>query len=179
MPYTQEGIVIQTTVAALYIHGDRSSRPEDTAPTPMLALSEVEAVEGCGLRQDRRYFTPGDPGRERIRQVSLIDEGTIQRHEAVFGPIPWNTIKAQIVLGGDVPLAQMIGSTIAFESGAEFTLSRFRDPCFAMDLIKTGLREAMEGGNQGALARVTASGIITVGMAAQVIPADAAVAAPR
>ena len=179
MPYTQEGIVIQTTVAALYIHGDRSSRPEDTAPTPMLAVPEVEAVEDCGLRQDRRYFTPGDPGRERKRQVSLIDEGTIHRHEAVFGPIDRSFIKAQIVLGGDVPLDQMIGTTIIFESGAELTLSKFRDPCFAMDLIKPGLREAMEGGNQGALARVTASGIITVGMAARVVPVAAAVAAPR
>lgn len=171
--------MIQTSVAALFIHGDRSSRPEDTAPTPMLSLTEVEAVDGCGLRQDRRYFTAGDPGRERVRQVSLIDEGTIQRHEAKFGPIPWNTIKAQIVLSGDVHLSDLVGATITFESGAELTISRHRDPCFAMDLIATGLREAMQNGEQGALARVTATGIIAVGMAATVVPAGAQVGAAR
>jgi hypothetical protein len=168
-----------TSVAALFIHGDRSSRPEDTAPTPMLAIQEVEAVEGCGLRQDRRYFTAGDPGRERVRQVSLIDEGTIRRHEAVFGPIPWNTIKAQIVLSGDMHLPNLIGATITFESGAALIITKMRDPCFAMDLIAPGMREAMQGGQQGALARVTASGIITAGMPAAVVPAGAPVQAVR
>jgi hypothetical protein len=32
-----------------------------------------------------------------------------------------------------------------------------------MDFIAKGLREAMQGGQQGALAQVTRSGIITVG----------------
>jgi MOSC domain-containing protein YiiM len=171
--------MIHTTVAALFIHGDRSSRPEDTAPTPMLSIGEVEAVEECGLRQDARYFTAGDPGRERKRQVSLIDESTIRRHEAFFGPIPWNTIKAQIVLEGDVPLAELIGATLTFESGAELTIAIHREPCFAMDLIAPGLREAMKGGHQGALARVTASGVIAVGMPVAVTPAAEPVEAGR
>ena len=164
--------MIQTTVAALFVHGDRSSRPEDTKPTPMLSRREVEAVEGCGLRQDRRYFTAGDPGRERKRQVSLIDEGTISRHEAVFGPIAWNTIKSQLVLSGDVHLPDLIGATLTFESGAQLTIAIPRDPCFAMDLIAPGVREAMQGGHQGALARVTSSGIIAAGMAVTVSPAE-------
>jgi hypothetical protein len=155
--------VHETAVAAIYIHGDRSSRPEDTEPTPMLAVHEVEAVEGRGLRQDRRYFRRGDPGRDRLRQVSLIDEGTIRRHEAAFGPLNRSFIKSQIILSGDIFLPEMIGATLSFEGGAELVLSIPREPCFAMDFIAEGLREAMQGGQQGALARVTRSGIITAG----------------
>lgn len=155
--------VLETTVVALYIHGDRSSQPEDTKPTPMLSTHEVEAVEGKGLRQDLRYFRRGDPDRGRPRQVSLIDEGTIRRHEAVFGPIDRALVKSQVVLSGDLRMPDMLGATLAFEGGAEVTLSLPRKPCFAMDLIAPGLKEAMSDGNQGALARVTRTGVIRVG----------------
>jgi hypothetical protein len=162
---------VKTSVANLYIHGLRSSQEGDTAPTPMLAMRQVEAVEGWGLRQDVRYFRPPDPGRERPRQVSLIDEGTIWRHEAVFGTIDRSAIKAQIILTGDVFLPDLLGAVLTFQGGAELTLCLFRKPCFAMDLIATGLREAMKDGNQGALARVTCSGVIAVGQEVRIVPA--------
>ena len=155
--------MIDTTVANLFIHGMQSSRPEDTRPTPMLAMSRLEAVQDWGIKQDTRYFRPPDPGRERLRQVSLIDEGTIRRHEAIFGPIDRSLIKAQIVVAGDIFLPDLLDSVLVFEGGAELTLSKVREPCFAMDLIAAGLREAMRPRQQGVLARVTRSGIIHMG----------------
>ena len=157
-----EGI-FDTRVAGLYVHGDRSTRQGDTEPTPMVAMPRVDAVEDTGLRQDRRYFRPADPGRERKRQVSLIDEGTIWRLEAEFGLIDRSLIKAQIVLEGEIYLPHLIEAKLIFEGGAELTLSLVRKPCFAMDLIQPGLREAMEAEQQGALARVTRSGPISMG----------------
>jgi MOSC domain-containing protein YiiM len=126
-------------------------------------MPEVEAVEGKGLRQDLRYFRRGDPGYNRQRQVSLIDEGTIWRHEAAFGPLDRSLIKAQIILAGDLRLPDLLGATLVFDGGAELTLSLPRKPCFAMDLIAAGLKDAMTEGNQGALARVTRSGVIRPG----------------
>jgi hypothetical protein len=157
-----------TRVVGLYVHSDRSSRPEDTTPMPMLAMPRVDAVTDRGIRQDRRYFRRPDPGRVRPRQVSLIDEGTILRHAERFGPIDRSLVKAQIILEGDVYLPDLLGSRLVFEDGPEFVLSLERDPCFAMDLIAFGLRQAMEGGQQGALARVTADGPIWVGQAVNI-----------
>lgn len=154
-----------TRVTGLYIHGDRSSRPEDGRATPMLAMPRVDAVTDRGLRQDRRFFRRPDPGRERPRQVSLIDEGTIWRHEKQFGPIDRALIKSQIILEGDVDLPGMLGAVLDFEDGPELVLSIQRDPCFAMDYIAQGLKAAMENGNQGALARVARDGSIWVGQA--------------
>jgi hypothetical protein len=105
--------------------------------------------------------------------VSLIDEGTIQRHETVFGPIPRHLIKAQIILSGDVFLPDMLGWLLRFEDGPELTVSKFREPCFAMDLIAPGLREAMQSRQQGALARVTQSGVIALGQRVFVVPLGA------
>lgn len=160
--------MLETSVVNLYIHGLRSSEAEDVAPTPMLSVPRVDAVEGRGLRQDTRYFRPADPGRERPRQVSLIDEGTIWRHERIFGPINRSLIKSQIILAGDIHLPDMLDAALRFEDGAELTLSIMRKPCFAMDLIYPGLREAMQNGMQGALARVTQSGSIAVGQRVRV-----------
>lgn len=168
-------MMLESTVVALYVHGMRSSRPEDTGPTPMLAMPRVEAVEGMGIRQDSRYFRKADPGRGRPRQVSLIDEGTIWRHEADFGPIQRNAIKAQIILEGDVHLPDLLDATLHIGDEAVLTVSKEREPCFAMDLIATGLREAMMGGEQGALARVTSSGLIAVGDRVVIQPAVAGV----
>lgn len=154
---------METTVARLFVHGTRSTRPEDTKPTAMLPMSMVEAVEGMGLREDARYYRQPPGEKERKRQVSLIDEGTIRELEAAFGPIPFEFVKAQIVLAGDVDLTQLIGSVLRFESGAQLEIALERKPCYAMDLIHRGLREAMEGGRQGALGRVTVGSHIALG----------------
>lgn len=159
---------MQTRVAAIYVHGPRGTRPQDTEATPMLPLSTVQAVTGMGLEQDKRYFRKGDPGRERPRQVSLIDEGTISRLEARFGQIDRSLIKAQIILAGDVFLPDLVGVALEFRDGAELTLSKYREPCYAMDLIKPGLQAAMESREQGVLARVTQSGPIEVGQIVQI-----------
>lgn len=152
---------METRIVALYIHGDISTRPEDTAATPMLAMPSLELVEHRGIRQDRRFFRPASPARKR--QVSLIDEGTIQRHEAEFGPINRAFVKSQVILEGDLRLPDLLGSVLVFAGGAEITLAIGREPCYAMDLIAPGLRSAMEDGEQGALGKVTRSGTISVG----------------
>src|SRR5437868_11516730 len=139
-------ILIHASVAELFIHGDRSSRPQDIGPTPMLSMQRVEAVAGRGIRQDERFFRPADIGRDRKRQVSLIDEGTIGRLEAQFGPIDRRFIKAQIVLSGDVRLPDFLGWVLELQDGPQLALALERDPCYAMDLISAGMKDAMEGG---------------------------------
>jgi hypothetical protein len=160
---------METRIVGLYIHGDISTRPEDRAPTPMLAMPSLDLVEHRGIKQDRRFFRPINPGRKR--QVSLIDEGTIHRHEAVFGPINRSFIKSQIILAGDLRLPDLLGSVLVFQTGAEITLAIGREPCYAMDLIAPGLRAAMEDGEQGALGKITRSGIISLGDRVSVMPA--------
>jgi hypothetical protein len=161
---------METRIAALYVHGDRSTRPEDTQATPMLAMPSLELVEHRGIRQDRRFFRPANPSRKR--QVSLIDEGTILRHEAVFGPIQRALVKSQVILAGDIRLPDLLGAVLVFEGGAEIALAIEREPCYAMDLISPGLRQAMEDGEQGALGRVTRSGFIAVGDRVRIVPAE-------
>ena len=156
--------------ANLYVHGLISSRPEDTEPTPMTPIAAVEAVEDMGLREDVRYFRPPPDGTERKRQVSLIDEGTIWRLESQFGPLARENIKAQIIIADEVFLPDLINRVLRFEGGAELTIAMARVPCFAMDLITPGMRDAMRGNQQGALARVTATGRIAVGDQATVAP---------
>ncbi|HZU14602.1 MAG TPA: hypothetical protein VFB58_17325 [Chloroflexota bacterium] len=160
---------MRTRIAALYIHGDRSSRPEDAGPTPMLAMPRLDVVEGRGIRQDRRYFRTWQAGRERKRQVSLIDEGTIRRHEAVFGSIERNLIKSQVILDGDIHLPDLSGVRLRCEGGAELEITVERRPCFAMDFIVPGLRDAMQNGEQGALARVVHGGELWVGQTVDIL----------
>lgn len=154
---------MQTTVTELFVHGPRSTQPQDVAPSPMVSVDKVEAVEGMGLREDSRYFRPAVDGTDRKRQVCLIDEATIERLERRFGPIPHDCIKAQIILSGEVFLPDMIENVLTFESGAALRIAKLRDPCYAMDLIVKGLKEAMANGQQGGLARVVTSGQIRVG----------------
>lgn len=164
-------------VVALYIHSSCSSRPEDEAPTAMVPVTSVEAVEGMGLRDDPRYFRKPPDAYERKRQVSLIDEGTIWRLEKKFGSIPSAFIKAQIVLAGDLFLPDLLDTKLMFDNQAELTVALARKPCFAMDLISAGLRTAMEGEQQGALARVTVGGHITVGSSVELV-GEPALASP-
>lgn len=164
--------LIATRVHALFLHGPHPTRPGDVSPTPMIAIERVEVVAGKGLRGDRRFLraTRRD-GSENLRQVSLIDEGTLARHEARFGPIPRELVKSQIVLAGELRLSDLTGQRITFGEGAEAAVLQLtipRQPCFAMDLIAPGLRAAMEDGEQGALARVIAGGVIAVGQAVTV-----------
>jgi hypothetical protein len=166
--------VTTTTVRALFLHGPRPSREGDTAPTPMIAVQKTEAVTGTGLRGDTRYFTATRRnGQENLRQVSLIDEGTLARHAARFGSVPWEEVKSQIVLAGDLRLPDLLGRRLIFgegEDAAILELTIRRNPCFAMDLIAPGLRTAMMSGQQGALARVVRGGPIRIGQKVIVLP---------
>jgi hypothetical protein len=157
-----------TTVAGLYLHGPRPSQPGDTEPTPMIAVPEVTALAGKGLADspERHLRAPLPDGREHNRQVSLIDEGTLIRHRARFGPFSDAVVKSQIVLSGSVNLPELLGRELVFGAGEEAVvlhLSIRRDPCEEMDLIASGLREAMRHGQQGALARVVRGGRIVLG----------------
>jgi hypothetical protein len=163
-----------TSVVALYLHGLRATMEGDTAPTPMITVAQVTALAGNGLAGDTRYLraTRRD-GRENLRQVSLIDEGTLARHAARFGAFPWEYVKSQIVLAGDLRLPDQLGWRLVFgegEAAAVLQLTIRRDPCGAMDLIVPGLREAMELGEQGALARVLQGGLIAVGQQVLLLP---------
>jgi hypothetical protein len=165
---------ITTSVVALYLHGPRPTREGDTAPTPMITVAQVEAVAGKGLAGDTRYLraTRRD-GRENLRQVSLIDEGTLAWHAARFGAFLWEYVKSQIVLAGDVRLPDRLGWRLVFgvgDAASVLQLTIRRDPCGAMDLIVPGLREAMQHGEEGALARVLQGGLIAVGQQVLLLP---------
>jgi len=169
---TQPIEVITTTVQALFLHGPRPSEPDDAMPTPMIAVARTTALTGLGLEGDDRYLSAARRnGSENLRQVSLIDAGTIGRHIERFGSFPVEYVKSQIVLAGAIRLADYLGCQVIFGEGAEATILELtipRKPCFAMDLIHPGLKAAMENGEQGALARVARGGEISVGMAVTV-----------
>jgi hypothetical protein len=139
----------------------------DTEPTPMIAVDEVEAITSIGLRGEPRYMrSTRRDGVENKRQVSVIDEGTLNRHRAQFGEFPLEFVKSQIVLAGDVRLPDFLGREVVFGEGDDAVILQLtikRDPCEAMDLITPGLRGAMAGGEQGALARVLRGGRIVLG----------------
>lgn len=161
-------IEVTTTVRALFLHGPRPSKPEDTAPTPMIAVTKTVALAGRGLEGDKRYLSATRRnGSENLRQVSLIDGGTLARHTERFGPFPLEQVKSQIILADDIRLPDLLGHQLVFGEGEEAAVLELtipRRPCYAMDLIHTGLKAAMEGGEQGALARVIHGGPISVGM---------------
>jgi hypothetical protein len=165
--------VITTSVRALFLHGPRPSEPSDPAPTPMIAVARTMALTGLGLEGDARYLSATRRnGSENLRQVSLIDEGTLARLIDRFGPFPLEFVKSQIILAGKVRLSEYLGHRVTFgegEDAAILELTIHRQPCFAMDLIRPGLKTAMEGGEQGALARVTRGGLIEVGMPVAVL----------
>jgi len=165
--------VITTSVRALFLHGPRPSEPSDPAPTPMIAVARTMALTGLGLEGDDRYLSATRRnGSENLRQVSLIDEGTLARLVERFGPFPFEFVKSQIVLAGEARLSDYLGHRIRFGEGdgsAILELTIHRQPCYAMDLIRPGLKAAMEGGEQGALARVRRGGLIEVGMPVTVL----------
>ncbi|HVC82738.1 MAG TPA: MOSC domain-containing protein [Chloroflexota bacterium] len=167
-PRIQSADVITTSVRALFLHGPRASEPTDPAPTPMIAVARTMALTGLGLEGDDRYLSATRRnGSENLRQVSLIDEGTLARLIDRFGPFPLEFVKSQIVLAGDIRLSDCLGHRIRFGEGEDaviLELTIHRQPCYAMDLIHPGLKAAMENGEQGALARVLRGGLIEVGM---------------
>jgi hypothetical protein len=160
-------ITIVTTLEALYVHGTRPSMDGDTEPTPMIAVADVEAITGVGLRGAARHMRKlGPTGKESKRQVSLIDEATVARHRARFGDFPMEWVKSQLILAGDIRLPDLLGREVLLGEGDDaviLQLTIMRDPCEAMDLIAPGLRAAMADGEQGALARVVRGGRIAIG----------------
>ncbi len=168
---TQESVAtsatLATVVSALFLHGPRGAQRDDTTPIAMVPAAHVEAVTATGLRGDTRFFhkTRRD-GRENLRQVSLIDEGTLERLRERCGLVPTDMVKSQIVLAGSVRLTDLLGRTLTFGQGEEapvLQLTIKRDPCYIMDIITPGLQDAMKDGEQGALARVVRGGLIMVG----------------
>jgi|GEM_PF-516809 hypothetical protein len=168
---------IMTTVAGLYLHGPRPAVAGDAAPTPMVVVPEVEAIARVGLRGEARHMRERRPDeQESKRQVSLIDAGTLARHAERFGGFPMEFVKSQIVLAGSISLPDLLGHYLVFgaaEDAAVLQLTIRRDPCEAMDLIAPGLRLAMAGGQQGALARVVRGGRIALGQSVTIHMAQA------
>ena len=158
---------VGTKIVALFLHGPRASEPGDTEPTPMIAVTDVDAIAGIGLvGEPPRHLRLREDGIESKRQVSLIDEGTLKRHYERFGEFPVEFVKAQVVLAGEIQLPNLLGRELVFGEGDEavvLELTIRRNPCEEMELIAPGLREAMKDGEQGALARVVRGGHLVVG----------------
>lgn len=122
---------------------------------PLVALDEVEAVAGAGLRGDRNF------GRER--QVSLVCSGELAQAAAAMGwqsIIPGSTRRNLTV---DLPaLPRETGTVIEI---GEVVLEVRRDcaPCETMEsAVGPGAKAALAG-RAGVTARVVQGGILRLG----------------
>ena len=145
-------------VASLHLH----------PPAPGDPLTPVEFIDvetNQGIAGEPRYFnrisrSTGKPSR---RNVSLINREQIAGHAAALGieSIPPGAVRANIETAG-VDLVSLVGQHIQIGDAVLF-LFEPRRPCGKMDAVCAGLRERMENGRQGVVARVALSGRIRVG----------------
>jgi MOSC domain-containing protein YiiM len=144
-------------VASLHLH------PE-TGGEPLSTVDAVDVVEEKGIVGNGRYFgrikkETGEPSR---RQVSLIEREQIAAHASALGAaIGPGAVRSNIETSG-IDLVALVGKHVRIGT-AELFLYDTRDPCGKMDAVAQGLRERMENGKQGVMARVTKSGTIRIG----------------
>lgn len=150
-------------VASLHLHPADASEPLATAAC-------IELVEGCGIRDEPRYFgrrnSKGQPSR---RQVTVIERERIAEHAATLGipPLAPGVVRSNIETTG-IDLIALMGREVRIGT-AVLHFYEPRTPCARMDAIAPGLRALMEDGRQGVLAEVVQSGTIRVGDRVEVV----------
>lgn len=160
-------------VTSLHLHPKSKGGPiKGGSMTP---VSEMELVEGKGIKGNDRYFdrktTKGDPS---PRQVSLIDRSTIKHHETQvgdFGCLPPGAIRSNIETAIDgknhesseCPYISLLNRRLQIGSSVIIELTVARTPCWEMDVLSKGLQQSMKGERQGVLAKVIKSGTIKIG----------------
>ena len=148
-------------VASLHMH-------PTVAGEAMVGSDVFTLVAEKGIRENKRYFGGVNYGKPSKRQVTLIEREVIQEHADAlqhpgFAP---GEVRSNIETTG-VDLVSLIGRRVQVgEAVLEFVEAR--TPCGKMDALASGLRNLMENGRQGVIARVVCDGIVCVGDA--VIP---------
>lgn len=141
-------------------------RPEHKQP--MLALSSTMALQELGLDGDHRCGkTPGSG-----RQITLISEEYIQqiKHFSGNAQITPDMLRRNLVVSG-INLTAMRYQT--FKIGdAEFEATALCHPCSRMEIAigKGGLAAML--GHGGLCAKITKSGMISVGDVVKVVSAQ-------
>lgn len=145
-------------VASLHVHPLKGGQP-------MLTVSHFEVVEGKGIQGNERYFgrisrMTGGPS---ARQVTLIAREQIAAHAEKLGlsGIPPGAVRANIETSG-IDLLALLGQFVLIGS-AVLCIRDPRTPCAKMDAIAPGLRALMGNRQQGVLAEVICSGLISNG----------------
>jgi MOSC domain-containing protein YiiM len=117
---------------------------------PMQTVPSATLITGLGLEGDKHASAPS------LRQVLLADKEALD----AVGVTP-GTIKENLTVEGlDVmripPGARLhIGDTVVLE------ITKVCEPCFRMDEIRMGLKDALEG-RRGMVSRVLQGGLIRV-----------------
>jgi MOSC domain-containing protein YiiM len=129
----------------------------------MRSLAQLELVEQKGIAEDRRYFGRFSHGRPSKRQVTVIEREEIGEHAAALGVESFapGVVRSNIETEG-IALIPWLGRRVRAGS-AVLEFVEPRTPCHKMDELAQGLRELMENGRQGVIARVAVSGIVRVG----------------
>ena len=145
------------TVVALHVH------PDDKA-LPCVEQAVLHLVAEQGIVEDKRYFARKDrQGRPAKRQVTLIEGEQLVAHaEALgLGSLTNAEARSNIETAG-IELVPLIGRRVRV-GGAVLEFVEPRTPCQRMDDICQGLKEMMEHGRQGVVARVVESGEVRPG----------------
>jgi MOSC domain-containing protein YiiM len=139
-------------VASLHLHSELPwERMQD--------VFTMEVIAGKGIAGNPRYSK-----RPTRRQVTLIEREILREHAVILGLDEFlpGVVRSNIETTG-VWFRELIGKRVRIGSSAVLYLYEARIPCHKMDALTKGLRRLMEGGKQGVLAQVVASGVIQTG----------------
>ena len=121
---------------------------------PMKVVESVSARAGFGIEGDRHATSEGA---RKLRQVLLMDEGTLEAFGLSHGQVRENITTSGIELS-----SLREGQRLALGGDAVLEITGPCAPCGRMDEVRPGLRRELEG-RRGMLALVVKGGAIGVG----------------
>ena len=117
---------------------------------PMASVKSAKAIENLGLEGDRHAKANSK------RQVLLVEAETLDKLGLRAGDVRENITTRGVALM-ELPLGTRLRIGEAL-----FELTVECEPCNLMDQLRPGLKETLKG-QRGMLARVTQSGMLSVG----------------
>ena len=117
----------------------------------MQLVPSAELVEGLGIEGDKHASAASK------RQVLLADKEALD----AVGVLP-GTIKENVTVEGVDVMQLPVGSRVRLGRSAVLEITAICEPCFRMDEIREGLKQALEG-RRGMVSRVVRGGTISIG----------------
>jgi len=117
----------------------------------MRLVGTAALIKGVGIEGDKHAVAVSD------RQVLLADREALD----AVGVEP-GTIKENLTVEGLSVMDLPVGSRLHLGVSAVLEITKVCEPCFRMDEIRDGLRQALEG-RRGMVSRVVQGGSIQVG----------------